>query len=119
VEERVKILYSEGVRKGRIDLHTFVRCASTKAAEIFGLYPKKGTIAPGSDADIVVWDPNWKGKISAATHSMATDYSAFEGRDITGRAEVVTVRGKVMVKDAQWVGKPGWGMFLPREPKKA
>jgi dihydropyrimidinase len=117
IEERVKLLYSEGVRKGRIDLHTLVRSASTKAAEIFGLYPRKGIIAPGSDADLVVWDPDWSGKISAKTHSMATDYSAFEGKEISGRAEVVTVRGKVMVKDGEWVGKPGWGEFLPREPK--
>lgn len=118
IEERVKILYSDGVRKGRIDLHTFVRCASTKAAEIFGLYPRKGTIAPGSDADIVIWDPAWKGTISAKTHSMATDYSAFEGKEITGRPETVTVRGKIMVRNGEWEGKPGWGQFLPREPKK-
>ncbi len=119
IEERVKILFSDGVKKGRIDLSTFVRCASTKAAEIFGLYPRKGAIAPGSDADLVIWDPEWKGRISAATHSMATDYSAFEGKEITGRAETVTVRGKVMVKDGAWVGEGGWGRFLPREPKKA
>jgi dihydropyrimidinase len=118
VEERVKILYTEGVLKGRIDLQTLVRSASTKAAEIFGLYPQKGTIMPGSDADLVIWDPKWKGKISAKTHSMATDYSAFEGQDVVGRADVVTVRGKVMVRHGEWVGESGWGKFLPREPKK-
>ncbi len=118
IEERVKILYNEGVLKGRIDLHTFVHCASTKAAEIFGLYPKKGTIAPGSDADIVIWDPEWKGTISAKTHSMATDYSAFEGMEIIGRPDTVTVRGKVMVRGGEWTGESGWGKFLPRKPRK-
>ncbi len=116
VEERVKLLYTEGVAKGRIDLQTFVRVASTRAAEIFGLYPRKGTIAPGSDADLVVWDPEWTGKISASTHSMATDYSAFEDRWVIGRAELVTVRGKVMVRDGQWVGETGHGEFLARRP---
>lgn len=114
VEERVKLLYTEGVRRGRIDLQTLVRCASTQAAKIFGLYPRKGVIAAGSDADLVIWDPEWSGRISAATHSMATDYSAFEGREIHGRPETVTVRGKVMVRDGEWCGEPGWGSFLHR-----
>ncbi len=116
VEERVKLLYTEGVCRGRIDLQTFVRVASTRAAEIFGLYPKKGTIAVGSDADLVIWDPEWKGKISVTTHSMATDYSAFEGREVLGRAELVTVRGKIMVRDGEWTGDNGWGNFLSRKP---
>lgn len=116
VEERVKLLHTHGVATGRIDLHTFVRCASTRAAEIFGLYPKKGLIAEGSDADIVIWDPSWQGNISAKTHSMATDYSAFEGWPVTGRAETVTVRGKIMVRDGMWCGEPGWGEFLARKP---
>ena len=118
IEERIKILYTDGVARGRIDLQTLVRCASTKPAEIFGLYPRKGAIVPGSDADLVVWDPAWLGKISAATHSMATDYSAFEGKTIVGRAEVVTVRGRIMVSGGQWVGEEGWGEFLFREPRK-
>ena len=117
VEERVKLLYTEGVCTGRIDLQTFVRCASTRAAEIFGLYPRKGAIASGSDADLVIWDPEWKGKISASTHSMATDYSAFEGREVIGRAELVTVRGKIMVCDGAWCGETGWGQFLARKPR--
>ena len=116
VEERVKLLYTHGVATGRIDLHTFVRVASTRAAEIFGLYPRKGEIAPGSDADLVIWDPGWSGIITAASHSMATDYSAFEGWPIQGRPESVTVRGKLMVKDGQWCGEKGWGTFLPRKP---
>jgi dihydropyrimidinase len=117
VEERVKLLYNEGVLTGRIDLQTFVRCASTKAAKIFGLYPRKGAIQVGSDADLVIWDPEWSGVISAKTHSMATDYSAFEGYPHVGRPEVVTVRGKVMVRDGAWLGESGWGTFLHRKPK--
>lgn len=117
IEERVKLLYTEGVCEGRIDLNTLVSCASTNAAKIFSLYPKKGAIAIGSDADLVIWDPEWRGCISAATHSMATDYSAFEGRQIQGRAEYVTVRGKVMVSGGEWTGETGWGKFLRREPK--
>jgi dihydropyrimidinase len=117
VEERVKLLYTEGVLTGRIDLETLVRCASTQAARIFGLYPRKGVLAVGSDADVVIWNPQWSGTISAATHSMATDYSAFEGREVHGRAEFVTVRGKVMVRGGQWCGETGWGNFVHREPK--
>lgn len=117
VEERVKLLYTHGVVPGRIDLHTFVRIASTRAAEIFGLYPRKGEIAPGSDADLVIWDPAWSGIISAETHSMATDYSAFEGWSVEGRPDTVTVRGKVMVRHGVWCGESGWGQFLARKPK--
>jgi dihydropyrimidinase len=116
VEERVKLLYTEGVCRGRIDLQALVRIASTNAAKIFGLYPRKGAIEVGSDADLVIWDPQWSGQISATTHSMATDYSAFEGREIQGRAEVVTVRGKVMVRAGGWVGETGWGSFIHRTP---
>jgi dihydropyrimidinase len=116
VEERVKLLYTHGVATGRIDLHTFVKLASTRAAEIFGLYPRKGEIAIGSDADLVIWDPAWRGTISAATHSMATDYSAWEGWPVEGRAEFVAVRGKPMVRDGAWCGEAGWGAFLARKP---
>lgn len=116
VEERVKLLYTEGVCEGRIDLQTLVRVASTNAARIFGLFPRKGTIEEGSDADLVIWDPDWRGTISAERHSMATDYSAFEGREVKGRAEMVMVRGKVMVRNGEWVGEQGWGSFLHREP---
>ena len=117
VEERVKLLYTHGVATGRIDLHTFVRCASTKAAEIFGLYPRKGEIAAGSDADLVIWDPAWSGIICSSHQSMATDYSAFEGWPVQGRADTVTVRGKVMVRHGEWCGEKGWGTFLARKPK--
>ena len=115
VEERVKLLYTDGVRTGKIDLETLVRCASTNAAKIFGLYPRKGAIQVGSDADLVIWDPEYRGEISVATHSMATDYSAFEGKEIRGRAELVTVRGQVLVRGGEWVGAGGEGSFLERE----
>ncbi|MDP4623669.1 MAG: dihydropyrimidinase [Akkermansiaceae bacterium] len=114
VEERVKLLYTDGVCEGKIDLQTLVRCASTNAAKIFGLYPRKGAIQIGSDADLVLWDPEYRGEISVKTHSMATDYSAFEGKKVKGCAELVTVRGQVLVRDGEWAGKGGEGCFLVR-----
>ena len=84
-EDRVNLLYTYGVKTGRLDLHTFVKIASTNAAKIFGLFPRKGTIQPGSDADLVIYDPTYRGKISAATHLMNVDYNAFEGWQIEGR----------------------------------
>ena len=113
VEDRVNLLYTHGVCAGLIDLNTFVDAASTRAARIFGL-KGKGTIAVGADADLVVYDPAYRGKISAKTHHMATDYSAFEGWEIKGRPSVVTVRGQVMVRDGRFVGKPGHGRLVPR-----
>jgi dihydropyrimidinase len=113
VEDRVNLLYTHGVAAGRIDLHTFVSAASTRAARIFGL-TGKGTIAVGADADIVVYDPAYRGVISAKTHSMATDYSAFEGWEIKGRPSVVTVRGAIMARDGKFVGTLGHGRLAPR-----
>lgn len=115
VENRVDLLYTHGVAAGRIDLHTFVDAASTSAASIFGL-KGKGTIAVGADADLVVYDPSYRGRISAKTHHMATDYSAFEGWEVKGRASVVTVRGTVCARDGKFVGKAGHGRMVPREP---
>jgi len=116
VEHRVDLLYSYGVRKGHIDLCTFVDCASTMAAKLFGLFPRKGTIAVGSDADIVVYDPDYRGSISAKTHHMATDYSAFEGWPLEGRSDTVTVRGKIQVQGGQFVGDQTHGQLLTRVP---
>ncbi len=113
VENRVDLLYTHGVCEGRIDLNTFVDAASTKAARIFGM-KGKGTIAVGTDADLVVYDPNYRGKLSAKTHQMATDYSAFEGWEVKGRASVVTVRGAVMARDGKFVGKMGTGKLVER-----
>jgi dihydropyrimidinase len=114
VEDRVNLLYTHGVTKGRIDLATFVDSASTQAARLFGLYPRKGTIAVGSDADLVVYDPMYRGEISAKTQQMAVDYSAFEGWDLKGRPTHVTVRGQVQVRDGKFVGELGTGKFLSR-----
>ena len=116
VEDRVNLLYTHGVAAGKIDLNTFVDAASTQAAKLFGLYPKKGAIQIGSDADLVIYDPNYSGTISAKTQLMAVDYSAFEGWEIKGRPSVVTVRGKVQARDGEFVGTIGRGQFLARTP---
>ncbi|MFO0827094.1 MAG: dihydropyrimidinase [Phycisphaerales bacterium] len=116
VEHRVDLLHTFGVATGKIDLHTFVDCASTKAARIFGL-EKKGTIAVGADADLVVYDPDARWTASAKRHRMATDYSAFEGWELRGRSIVVTVRGTVMARDGKIVGKRGQGRLIERAPK--
>lgn len=116
LEERVKLLYTHGVKAGRIDLHTFVNVASTQVAKIFDLFPRKGTIQPGADADLVVFDPDYRGRISARTQHMNIDYSAFEGWKIEGRPSVVTVRGQVAVRDGTFVGQHGRGKFLQRRP---
>ena len=116
LEDRVNLYFTHGVKTGRIDLHTFVDTASTQAAKIFGLFPRKGTIQPGADADLVVYDPNYRGKISAKTHAMNLDYNAFEGMEIQGRPSVVTVRGKIAARDGKFVGDKTRGKFLQREP---
>jgi dihydropyrimidinase len=116
LEDRINLYFTYGVGRGRIDLHQFVNTASTQAAKLFGLFPRKGAIQPGSDADLVVYDPDYRGKISAQTHHMNIDYSAFEGREIEGRPHVVTVRGKIAARDGRFVGDPSRGQFLHREP---
>jgi len=116
IENRVELLYTHGVATGRIDLHRFVDLGSTKAAKLFGLFPKKGTIEPGADADLVIFDPNHKGVIAAKTQQMNVDYSAFENWPITGRADTVTVRGRVQVRDGNFVGTQDYGRMLRREP---
>lgn len=115
IEERVNLLYTCGVRSGRIDVHRFVDAASTRAAKIFGLFPKKGTIAVGSDADLVIYDPSYRGVLSARTQHINNDYNGFEGMQIEGRPSVVTVRGVVQVRDGQFVGECGRGQLLRRE----
>jgi dihydropyrimidinase len=116
LEDRVNLYFTYGVKRGRIDLHQFVRTASTQAAKIFGLFPRKGTIQPGCDADLVIYDPDYKGIISAATHQMNVDYNVFEGMQIQGRPQFVTVRGNVAVRNGKFVGQPGRGILLRREP---
>ena len=116
IEERVNLLYTQGVKRGRLDLDRFVDVASTRAAKLFGLFPRKGTISVGSDADLVVYDTNYRGMVSAKTQHTNNDYNGFEGMEIEGRPSVVTVRGKVQVRDGKFVGERGRGKMLKREP---
>jgi len=115
VENRIHLLYTHGVAAGRIDLHRFVDVASTTAARLFGLFPKKGTIQPGADADLVVFDPSHRGVSSAASQQLNVDYSAFEGWPIAGRADTVTVRGRIQVQGGRFVGAGDHGRMLRRE----
>jgi dihydropyrimidinase len=111
----VNLLYTYGVKRGTLDIHRFVDAASTRAAKLFGLFPRKGTIAIGSDADLVIFDPKYKGKISAKTQSVNNNYNGFEGVEIDGKPSVVTVRGKVQIKDGKFVGEKGRGKLLKRK----
>lgn len=114
IEDRLSILFSEGVKKGRISINQFVDITSTKVAKLFGLYPQKGTIAVGVDADIVIFDPTIERTISAETHHMAVDYSAFEGMKVTGEPVSVLSRGEFVIRDKKFVGKLGSGQFMKR-----
>src|SRR5438067_1366226 len=116
LEDRINLYFTHGVRGNRIDIQRFVDSASTQAAKLFGLFPRKGAIQVGSDADLVVYDPNYRGKISAKTHQMNLDYNSFEGFEIQGRPHLVTVRGKIAARDGKFVGEFGRGQFLKREP---
>lgn len=114
IEDRLSILFSEGVKKGRISLNQFVDMTSTKTAKLFGLYPKKGTIAVGSDADLVLFDPSAERTISAETHHMAVDYNAFEGLQVTGEPVSVLSRGEFVVRDRKFSGRAGRGQYQKR-----
>src|SRR5215469_15091717 len=113
IEHRVDLLH-QGVVDGELSLARWVEVNSTTPARMFGLYPRKGTIAPGSDADIVVYDPALRHVLSAETHHMAVDYSAYEGREVQGGVSTVLSRGEILVSDGQWHGQAGRGRFLPR-----
>jgi dihydropyrimidinase len=112
VETRLPLLFSEGVGKGRITLNRFVELTATNPAKLYGLYPRKGTIAIGSDADLSIWDPQRKVTISNAMLHHNVDYTPYEGRQITGWPEVVISRGDVVVQDGELLAKAGRGMFL-------
>ncbi|WP_226577055.1 dihydropyrimidinase [Halobacillus litoralis] len=114
IEDRVSILFSEGVKKGRLSLNEFVNITSTKIAKTFGLFPQKGTISVGADADIVIFDPNVERTISVETSHMAADYNPFEGMKVTGQPVSVLSRGDYVIKDKEFVGKIGSGQYLKR-----
>ncbi|EXX85009.1 phenylhydantoinase [Paenibacillus darwinianus] len=115
IEDRFTLLYSEGVRKGRISLNRFVDLIATQSAKLFGLFPRKGTIVVGSDADLVLFDPSVERTIRAAGHHMAVDYNAFEGMQVTGEPVSVLSRGQFVIRDKQFVGKAGDGQYLRRQ----
>jgi dihydropyrimidinase len=115
VENRLQLIWHHGVNEGRISANRFVEIVSTTPAKIFGLWPRKGVIQPGSDADIVIWDPAAEHMISAKTHHMRVDYSMFEGFRVKGNARTVLSRGDIVVDGGAFHGKPGRGRFLKRE----
>jgi dihydropyrimidinase len=114
VEDRVDLLHDGGVVGGRISKERWVEIISTAPAKLFGLYPGKGAVAVGSDADLVIYDPNRRRTISAASHHMDVDYSCYEGRTVQGAADVVMSRGSVIVRDGQFTGRKGHGRFIRR-----
>src|SRR5215204_6127082 len=114
IENRLHMLHHFGVRQGRLSMNRFVELVSTNPAKFFGMYPRKGTIAVGSDVDIVVFDPEKRVTISAETHHSNVDYNLFEGTEVSGAPEVVLVRGQVIVEGDELVGKPGDGKFVRR-----
>jgi len=116
VQERVDLVHTCGVAAGRLTLQTMVDACSTQAAKLFGLYPKKGAIQLGSDADLVVYDPSYHGKFSKECSFSKADYNAYEGWEQKGRASAVTVRGQIQARDGEFVGTIGRGQFLKREP---
>jgi dihydropyrimidinase len=114
IETRMSLVYDGGVRTGRISLNRFVELTSTSPAKIFGLFPRKGTIAPGSDADIVIFDPEKKVRLSQKTLHMKVDYSPYEGREVTGVTDTVISRGRVIIDGGKFAGRAGSGSFIKR-----
>ncbi|MGI9141414.1 MAG: dihydropyrimidinase [Gemmatimonadaceae bacterium] len=115
IQERVDLVHTHGVAAGRLGLNAMVDACSTQAARIFGMFPRKGAVQVGSDADLVVYDPAYRGKFSLEGSHSRVDYNAYEGWDRIGRAAVVTVRGRVQARDGQFVGTLGRGQFVERE----
>jgi len=114
IEHRMELLYSEGVHKGKITLNKYVEVACTNPAKIFGMFPRKGTIAVNSDADIVILDPQAKHTITAGAHHMNVDYSAYEGWELTGKIKTVLLRGKVAINNGECLLDKGYGQFVKR-----
>ena len=114
IQHRLSLMYTYGVLKGRLNLNEFVDVTSTRAAKIFGLYPRKGSITVGADADLVIWDPAATGKISAATHHHKVDTNIFEGFETKGTASTVIVDGRVQFSDGNLKVERGAGRYLKR-----
>jgi dihydropyrimidinase len=114
LENRLHMIHEFGVRAGRISLNRMVELLCTNPAKLFGLYPRKGTIAVGSDADIVVFDPAKKHTITAKNQHSKTDYNLYEGTEVTGSPEVVLLRGHVLVEGGELIAEPGIGQFVSR-----
>jgi len=114
IQDRMPVMWTYGVRAGHITPHQFVAYNCTNPAKIFGLYPRKGTLLPGSDADVVIWDPEKRVKYGVVHSHQRTDYNLYEGWELTGYPEKVFLRGKLIVDSEQWLGKSGDGKFLKR-----
>ncbi|HET9346033.1 MAG TPA: dihydropyrimidinase [Candidatus Limnocylindrales bacterium] len=114
VEDRVDLLHDGGVVGGRLTRERWVEVIATAPAKLFGMYPQKGSVTVGADADLVVYDPNAKRTISAKTHHMDVDYSCYEGREVQGRSDIVLSRGEVVVRDGEFTGRTGHGRFVKR-----
>ncbi len=117
IETRMSLLFDAGVRGGRFDIERFVALTATEPAKLFGLWPRKGALTPGADADLLVWDPERTLTLSAATLHMRVDYSPFEGRVVTGAPDLVLSRGQVVAEGGRFVGHPGAGSFVRRAPR--
>ncbi len=115
VQDRLPVLWTEGVVKGRLTPNQFVALTSTNPAKIFGLYPRKGALVPGADADIVVWDPEKKVQYGVAISHQRTDYNLYEGWELTGYPQKVYLRGHLIVDGDEWLGRRGMGQFLERQ----
>ncbi len=116
VEDRMDLLHDGGVVGGKITKERWVEITSTAPAKLFGMYPHKGSVSVGADADLVIYDPNRKRKISAETHHMDVDYSCYEGRTVQGASDIVLSRGSVVVRHGEFTGRKGHGKFLRRAP---
>jgi dihydropyrimidinase len=116
IEHRLPLLYDAGVATGRFPVERFVEVTAAEPARIFGLWPRKGVVAVGADADLVVFDPSGATRVSAATHHMRVDYNLYEGRTLTGAIDLVMARGDVVVEGGRFVGASGRGRFLKRAP---
>jgi dihydropyrimidinase len=114
LEDRLKMIHHFGVNEGRITLNRMVELLATNPAKLFGLYPRKGTVAVGSDADLVIFDPSRRVTISAATHHSKSDYNLYEGAEVTGAPDLVLLRGNVLVENDELVASPGIGRFVKR-----